>query len=174
MTTTPMTAERLQEIARLHALTLHEHAPKIGFRMLTVAAVPELLAEVARLRGALDAQCQSYNAALDRQAGEIDRLSRDDARLRDELDHATSHDGDHLSKASRRMVETVMGDRDALRTRVRELEDGLRQACVAYSLMFATWPPDDRRGHEIIVRRLRAIADPRAPKENMTETVRKP
>lgn len=42
--------------------------------------------------------------------------------LQAELDHATAHDGDHLSKASRRMVDMVMGDRDALRERVRSLE----------------------------------------------------
>ncbi len=99
-----MTPERLQEIAHLHALTRHEHAPEIGYRMLVVAAVPELLTEVERLRD-----------------------ERDDAedkvhRLRDELDHATAHDGDHLSKASRAMVDTVVVERDALRGKVMELE----------------------------------------------------
>jgi hypothetical protein len=44
------------------------------------------------------------------------------ATLVAELDHATAHDGDHLSKSSRRMVDTVMGERDALRERVHSLE----------------------------------------------------
>lgn len=39
----------------------------------------------------------------------------------EELSHATAHDGDWLSKASRSMCETVLGDREALRARVRVL-----------------------------------------------------
>lgn len=47
---------------------------------------------------------------------EIDRLTT-------ELDHvAPASDRDHLSRASRRMVDTVMGDREALRAKVRELD----------------------------------------------------
>lgn len=41
----------------------------------------------------------------------------------DELEHATAHDGDHLSKASRHMVETVLNDRDALRVKVQQLTE---------------------------------------------------
>lgn len=37
------------------------------------------------------------------------------AELESALAHATAHDGDHLSKASRAMVEMVIGQRDALR-----------------------------------------------------------
>lgn len=45
------------------------------------------------------------------------------ATLESELDHiAPASERDHLSRAARRMVETVMGDRDALRQRVRDLE----------------------------------------------------
>ncbi len=40
----------------------------------------------------------------------------------DALDHATCSEGDHLSIASRRMVDTVMEERDALRQKVRDLE----------------------------------------------------
>jgi hypothetical protein len=53
---------------------------------------------------------------LDDEAGEL--LTK----ALDALEHAISVDGDHLSIASRRMCETVMGDRDALRQRVRDLE----------------------------------------------------
>jgi chromosome segregation ATPase len=53
----------------------------------------------------------------------IPELLAEITRLQSDLDHATSHDGDgdHLSKASRRMVDTVMGDRDALRAEVERL-----------------------------------------------------
>lgn len=43
-------------------------------------------------------------------------------RLRDELDHvAPASERDHLSRASRRMVDTVMGDRDKLRLEVEAM-----------------------------------------------------
>lgn len=73
---------------------------------------------IAWLRNNARAILTGYAAALD-----------EACRLRDDLDHATCVEGDHLSKASRRMVETVMGDRDALRYRVRHLETGLLEAC---------------------------------------------
>jgi hypothetical protein len=60
----------------------------------------------ANLRPLLD----GYAAALD----EV-------ARLRHELGDATAHEGDWLSKTSRLMCETVMGDRDALRAEVARL-----------------------------------------------------
>lgn len=42
--------------------------------------------------------------------------------LRDDLDHvAPASERDHLSRASRRMVETVMSDREALRAEVKRL-----------------------------------------------------
>lgn len=43
----------------------------------------------------------------------------------DALEHAIHVDGDHLSIASRRMVDTVLGERDALRQRVRDLEKAI-------------------------------------------------
>lgn len=49
------------------------------------------------------------------------------AVLKDEIDHATAEEGDHLSKASRRMVNTVMNDRDALREKVRKVVAALRR-----------------------------------------------
>ena len=42
-------------------------------------------------------------------------------RLRAELGHATAHDGDWLSKTSRAMCETILGERDALRIEVERL-----------------------------------------------------
>jgi hypothetical protein len=44
------------------------------------------------------------------------------ARLVEELSHATAAEGDWLSKASRMMCATMLGDRDALRAKVRDLE----------------------------------------------------
>jgi hypothetical protein len=44
------------------------------------------------------------------------------ARLSEELSHATAAEGDWLSKASRAMCSTMLGDRDALRAQVRDLE----------------------------------------------------
>lgn len=52
----------------------------------------------------------------------IPELIAEIRRLRADLDHATCAEGDHLSKASRLMVETVMVDRDALRAQVRQLQ----------------------------------------------------
>lgn len=59
----------------------------------------------------------------------VEELEAKNGRLREDLDHATAADGDWLSKASRRMCETVMGDREALRDRVRQLRALLREAC---------------------------------------------
>ena len=42
-------------------------------------------------------------------------------QLRAELGHATAHDGDWLSKTSRAMCETVLGQREALRDEVTRL-----------------------------------------------------
>lgn len=71
---------------------------------------PENAAGIAWMRTNLRALLDGYAAALD------------------ELGHATAHDGDHLSKASRAMVETVMNDRDRLRADVLRLTETARAA----------------------------------------------
>lgn len=150
MTTKPITTERLQEIAALCGS---------GNVYSATAAIPELLAEVARLQSMLDeAQAVAWrtlghNASLRDELdhartyspfsakpcplceyadgkhtkpcamhARMDEQSETIARLRSDLDHATAHDGDHLSKASRRMVETVLAVRDALRQDVARLQ----------------------------------------------------
>lgn len=56
----------------------------------------------------------------------IRELEKSTARLTTELDHvAPAGERDHLSRASRRMVETVMGDRDTLREKLRDLTSTL-------------------------------------------------
>lgn len=52
-------------------------------------------------------------------------------RMLEDYEHAVCAEGDHLSIASRRMVDTVMDDRDALRQRVRDLESACRCAAIA-------------------------------------------
>lgn len=55
--------------------------------------------------------------------GQLSAATAEIARLTGELDHvAPASERDHLSRASRRMVETVMGDRDALRSKVRDFQ----------------------------------------------------
>jgi hypothetical protein len=69
----------------------------------------QALAEVERLTAAREAD--AVEAATTYEA------------MRDELDHvAPASERDHLSRASRRMVDTVMGDRDALRVKLSDLE----------------------------------------------------
>lgn len=58
-------------------------------------------------------------------ADQLEAARAEIARLTEDLNHATAHEGDWLSKASRRMCETVLGERDALRSRVRALESEL-------------------------------------------------
>jgi hypothetical protein len=62
-----------------------------------------------------------------RLVNDVPNLLAEIARLQFDLGHATSHEGDHLSKASRRMVDTVMGDRDALRAAVARLRTEVEQ-----------------------------------------------
>jgi hypothetical protein len=66
----------------------------------------------------------------------------------DALEHAISTDGDHLSIASRRMVDTVMGERDALRAEVRRMQDAMHREVVLA----------EDRGQELLAERLRATA----------------
>lgn len=75
------------------------------------AAAAETVNEL-EMRGAAMA---TLELRIKEQAGRIADLEAD-------LAHATAHDGDHLSKASRVMVDAVLDDREALRARVRELE----------------------------------------------------
>lgn len=78
----------------------------------------EHIAHVSNVRD-LDAIIVARTAERDTLAAERDQLRAEVERVRAELDHATCEDGDHLSKASRRMVETVMGEREALREKLR-------------------------------------------------------
>jgi chromosome segregation ATPase len=158
----PITAERLSEIGKLCG-SGNVHSAN--------AAIPELLAEIARLQGVVSSGNEAFLVTRRQWAAERDRLQS-------ELDHATCLEGDHLSKASRRMVDTVMGDRDALRVevarlrtdiaetnlvleqqdrdlakaraRIAALEAGLREAC--------NWITDRSPDGSILVDHLRALA----------------
>lgn len=123
MTTIPITAER--DKAPLCTCGdrpdpdwngRHEsECPWLLWSTTTISITAERLAEIERY----PRDTKSIEA--------IPELIAEVRRLRDELDHATCAEGDHLSKASRRMVETVIGDRDALREQVRQLR--LLEAC---------------------------------------------
>jgi hypothetical protein len=69
-------------------------------------------------------------------------------RLLEDYEHAVCTEGDHLSIASRRMVDTVMGERDALRAEVRRM-----QAAMHHEVVLA-----EDRGQESLAERLRAAA----------------
>lgn len=74
----------------------------------------------------LDEACRLASTVLARGAAarkHESSLARAVLALRSDLDHATAHDGDWLSKESRRMCETILGERDALRDQVRALRD---------------------------------------------------
>ncbi len=59
----------------------------------------------------------------------LTQLRADNIKLREDLDHATADDGDWLSKESRRMCETVLGDRDAAREKAGTLKRLLAETC---------------------------------------------
>lgn len=58
-------------------------------------------------------------------ADQLEAAQAEIVRLRDDLGHATAHEGDWLSKTSRAMCETVLGERDALRAKLRERDAAL-------------------------------------------------
>lgn len=97
--------------------------------MTATPLTPERLREITALR---DGDYGWFRSALTDLLAEI-------TRLRSDLDHATAHDGDHLSKASRRMVDTVMGDRDALRLEVAKLRTTLESGNEAFRSVRETW-----------------------------------
>lgn len=67
-------------------------------------------------------ECVGSGGVANKLADQLGVAAAEIERLTDELDHvAPASERDHLSRASRRMVETVMGDRDTLRERVRSL-----------------------------------------------------
>jgi hypothetical protein len=66
-------------------------------------------------------ECSAVFSAGDKLTAERDALRARVADLEEQLSHATAEDGDWLSKASRRMCDTVMRDRDAERQRNRDL-----------------------------------------------------
>ncbi len=55
----------------------------------------------------------------------------------DALEHAICAEGDHLSIASRRMVDTVMGERDALKLEVMRMRQALLDAADAIEDIYA-------------------------------------
>src|SRR5882757_7257242 len=135
MTATPLTAERLAEIEALARHALNEcdgKRPPYGetearFYVDSARSVLANLEHASPTQETSDTLFVELRCACD----EVDTLRHavyavpgliaEVRQLRDDLDHATCADGDHLSKASRRMVETVMSDRDALREQVRHL-----------------------------------------------------
>ena len=79
--------------------------------------------QLAAARAEIEALTVAHNADRTEWMTTYEAMRAENTRLTEELAHATCADGDWLSKASRRMCETVMGDRDALRAKVRELEE---------------------------------------------------
>lgn len=88
---------------------------------------PERLAEIERLCDEWPFRIGEPRAAVDAYRA-IPELLAEVSRLREELGHATAHDGDWLSKTSRAMCDTLLGDRDALREQVRRLTAALALA----------------------------------------------
>lgn len=88
---------------------------------------PERLADIERLCDEWPFRIGEPRAAVDAYRA-IPELLAEVGRLREELGHATAHDGDWLSKTSRAMCETLLGDRDALREQVRHLTAALALA----------------------------------------------
>lgn len=128
MTTTPITAARLQEIAALcEAATpgpwsAGPHCETVdgpSWPVCTIAYDDERRPVLDELDPGQHVHQDARLIAASRTA--IPELLAEIARLQSDLDHTTAHDGDHLSKASRRMVDTVMDERDALRLEVARL-----------------------------------------------------
>lgn len=110
----------------VRAGTMHDIADQLEAalaetdRLKTVVDVGDLLA--GRLLAERDALAVARNTDRTEWMATYATMRAEIDRLTEELSHATSHDGDWLSKASRSMCETVLGDRDALRAKVRDLE----------------------------------------------------
>jgi chromosome segregation ATPase len=64
---------------------------------------------------------RTINAQNFQLSSQLSALRTERDALKEELEHATAEEGDWLSKASRKMCNTVMNDRDALRQKVRDL-----------------------------------------------------
>lgn len=108
---------------------------------------------------ATEADLQHNRRRADEAERELEVTRAEVAKLREELGHATAHDGDWLSKTSRAMCETVLGERDALRATVRVLtaeRDALRaevermRPVTEAALAVRSWhDSDDRTGADL-------------------------
>lgn len=105
----------LDEVDTWHRIAERDHGAPIE-------TVEALRKENDRLRRDRDSYANSdFERQLDEVRQQLVAAQQECERLREEMGHATAHDGDWLSKTSRAMCETVFSERDALREKVKAL-----------------------------------------------------